>query len=154
MKIFFIATALLLASFMSAQQAHLQISKLYDNYLSIKNSLVKDDASAAAKSANDFIKTASAIDYKILSEGNVEVLRSLATSISTAKTIDAQRESFHQLSENMILLSEKIKLSEKPVFIQYCPMAEGSWLSDAAQIRNPYYGASMLSCGEVKKVVK
>lgn len=131
-----------------------QVSKLYQNYIAIKSALASDDADKASKAASEFIKTASAIDYKMVSEGNLNILRKDATLISDARTITAQRETFYNLSDNMIALTKEFKLSEKPIFVQYCPMADGSWLSDEKQIVNPYYGSSMLSCGTVKSEIK
>jgi dimeric dUTPase (all-alpha-NTP-PPase superfamily) len=131
-----------------------QISKLYQNYISIKQALASDDADKTSKAASEFIKTASAVDYKVLSEGNLNILRKDATAISDARTITAQRESFLNLSENMIALTKQFKLSDKPIFVQYCPMADGSWMSNEKQIVNPYYGSSMLTCGSVKSEIK
>ncbi|MEY8760309.1 DUF3347 domain-containing protein [Chryseobacterium tongliaoense] len=131
-----------------------QVSKLYQNYISIKTALSADDADKASKAATEFIKTASAVDYKVLSEGNLNILRKDATTISEARTVDAQRETFFNLSDNMIALTKQFKLSENPVFVQYCPMADGSWLSNEKQIVNPYYGSKMLSCGSVKSEIK
>jgi hypothetical protein len=34
--------------------------------------------------------------------------------------------------------------------IAYCPMVKKSWLQREEQVRNPYYGAQMLTCGELK----
>ncbi|RYF85874.1 MAG: DUF3347 domain-containing protein, partial [Chitinophagaceae bacterium] len=45
------------------------------------------------------------------------------------------------------------KLSDKPVYVQYCPMKKATWLSSEKQIRNPYYGSSMLTCGEVTETL-
>ncbi|MCW3162356.1 DUF3347 domain-containing protein [Chryseobacterium oryctis] len=131
-----------------------QISKLYQNYIAIKSALASDDADKTSKAATEFIKTASAIDYKLISEGNLNILRKDATAISEARNINTQREIFFNLSDNMIALAKEFKLSENPVYIQYCPMADGSWLSDEAKIVNPYYGSSMLSCGSVKSTIK
>jgi len=130
-----------------------QISKLYQNYIAIKSALASDDADKTSKAATEFIKTASAVDYKIISEGNLTTLKKEATLISDARNIAAQRETFFNLSDHMIALTKEFKLSEKPVYIQYCPMADGSWLSSEKQIANPYYGKSMLTCGNVKSTV-
>jgi hypothetical protein len=127
-----------------------QVSKLYQNYIAIKSALASDDADKTSKAATEFIKTASAIDYKMVSEGNLNILRKDATVISEARTISAQRETFYNLSDSMIALTKEFKLSEKPIYVQHCPMADGSWLSDEKKIINPYYGSSMLSCGNVK----
>lgn len=131
-----------------------QVTKLYQNYITIKDALASDNADKTSQAATEFIKTASAIDYKILSEGNVSTLKKDATAISNAKDIAAQRESFFNLSDNMIALAKQYKVSANPVFVQYCPMADGSWLSNEKKIINPYYGSSMLSCGSVKSEIK
>ena len=40
------------------------------------------------------------------------------------------------------------------VYVARCPMAFDNrgarWLQDSAEIRNPYFGASMLTCGSVE----
>ncbi|WP_345765733.1 DUF3347 domain-containing protein [Chryseobacterium endophyticum] len=131
-----------------------QVSKLYQNYIAIKSALASDDADKTSKAASEFIKTASAIDYKKVSEGNLNILRKDATAISEARSITTQRETFMNLSDNMIALAKEYKLSESPVYVQYCPMADGSWLSDESKIANPYYGKSMLTCGNVKSTIK
>jgi hypothetical protein len=140
--------------FVSAQtKSNPQVSKLYQNYIAIKAALASDDADKTSKAATEFIKTASTIDYKLVSEGNLTILKKDATAISEARSINAQRETFLNLSDNMIALTKQFKLSDKPVFVQYCPMADGSWLSDEKKIVNPYYGSKMLSCGSVKSEI-
>ncbi len=131
-----------------------QVSKLYQNYIAIKSALASDDADKTSKAASEFIRTASAIDYKKVSEGNLNILIKDATAISEARSITTQRETFMNLSDNMIALAKEYKLSESPVYVQYCPMADGSWLSDESKIANPYYGKSMLTCGNVKSTIK
>jgi len=139
---------------LSAQsKKDVQVSKLYENYIAVKSALASDDADRTSKAAAEFIKTASSIDVKSVSEGNLNILRKDATAISEARSISAQREFFYNLSDNMIALTKEFKLSEKPVYIQYCPMADGNWLSDESKIVNPYYGKSMLSCGSVKSTI-
>lgn len=131
-----------------------QVTKLYQNYIIIKDALASDNSDKTSQAATEFIKTASAIDYKVLSEGNVSTLKKDATAISNARDIAAQRETFFNLSDNMIALAKQFKVSGSPVFVQYCPMADGSWLSNERKIINPYYGSSMLSCGSVKSEIK
>ncbi|SFH90449.1 DUF3347 domain-containing protein [Halpernia frigidisoli] len=138
----------------SAQQNDASISKLFQNYLSIKNALVSDNSDNASKAANEFIKSASMIDFKVLSEGNINVLKKDASQISDSRSIDSQREIFGHLSQNMISLTKNFKLADKSVFVQYCPMADSSWLSSEKEVKNPFYGSSMLSCGSVKSEIK
>ena len=102
----------------SAQKSDASVSKLYQNYLTLKNALVTDNSDEASKAANAFIKSASIIDYKVLSEGNLDILRKDASKIADSRSIEAQRESFNSLSKNVIALTQKIKLADQSVFIQ------------------------------------
>lgn len=139
---------------LSAQKNDASISKLYANYLNIKTALTTDNSDEASKAADQFIKSASMVDYKVLSEGNLDILRTSATKISESRSIETQRESFVTLSKNMIELSKGFKLSDQTVFVLYCPMADASWLSSEKVIKNPFYGSSMISCGSVKAEIK
>ncbi len=139
----------------SAQKtSNANITKLYNQYIAIKNALASDKSDETSKAALAFIKTAGIIDVKLISEGNITSLRKDATAIAEARSIQKQRDSFFNLSDNMIEIAKKFKLSDKSVYVQYCPMAEGSWLSNENKIVNPYYGSKMLSCGNVKSEIK
>ena len=108
MKKFIITTALSLFSIISISaqsKKDTQVSKLYQNYIAIKSALASDDAEKTSTAASEFIKTASTIDYKQVSEGNLNILRKDATAISEAINISAQRETFFNLSDNMIALT-------------------------------------------------
>jgi Cu(I)/Ag(I) efflux system membrane fusion protein len=53
----------------------------------------------------------------------------------------------------MYSLLKNADLKNAKVFHEYCPMAfndkGATWLSDEAEIKNPYFGKKMLECGEV-----
>lgn len=67
--------------------------------------------------------------------------------------LDARRESFNMVSEMMYDFVKVTGLKGATVYRQYCPMAfndKGAyWLSDKAEILNPYFGDAMLTCGSV-----
>jgi hypothetical protein len=46
----------------------------------------------------------------------------------------------------------------KAVYHDFCPMANDDkgalWVSEVADIKNPYFGASMLTCGSVEEEIK
>lgn len=131
-----------------------QLSKLYQNYIAIKSALASDDFKKTSVAAGEFLKTASSMNSKSLDEKKLNALKSDSKTIATAKNIEAQRKPFYKLSEVMIAVAKESKISEKTIYVQYCPMAEGSWLSNEKQIVNPYYGSSMLKCGSVKSEIK
>jgi DNA-binding transcriptional regulator WhiA len=130
-----------------------QFSQLLTSYLNMKNALVTGDANSASTNADQFLRTVNTIDFKVISEGNVHILANDAGKISAAKDLKKQREYFVTLSFNVASVAKAFKLSDKPIYVQYCPMKKASWLSSEKQIRNPYYGSSMLTCGEVTETL-
>ena len=134
----------------SSQQ---QLTQLLSSYYNIKNALVTGDASSAASNADLFLKIANTIDFKVISEGNVQILLKDAGKISSTKDLEKQREHFADLSSNMATVAKSLKLDNQPIYLQYCPMKNAAWLSSEKQIRNPYYGSGMLTCGEVTEAL-
>ena len=131
-----------------------QLSQLLSTYYNIKNALVTGDANSAASNADLLLKTANALDFKVLSEGSVHILAKDAGKISSTNDLKKQREYFVDLSSDMATVARSLKLVNEPIYLQYCPMKKASWLSSEKQIRNPYYGSSMLTCGEVVETLK
>lgn len=130
-----------------------QLVQLLTHYYGIKDALVAGKANNASASADQFIKVANSIDYKLISEGNINKLVKDATSISESKEIAKQREYFANFSNNMIALAKSLKLSAGPVYQAYCPMKKANWLSDEKTIKNPYYGNAMLNCGQIVETI-
>jgi len=130
-----------------------QLSQLLSQYYNIKDALVAGDGNLASSKAEEFIKTANSIDYKLISEGNINALLKDATPISETKDIKTQREHFANLSNNMATLAKGVKLTADPVYQAYCPMKKANWLSNDKAIKNPYYGNAMLTCGRVVETI-
>lgn len=130
-----------------------QLSQLLSSYYNIKNALVAGDAASAASNADELVRTVNAIDYKVISEGNINILAKSAGRISETKELGKQREYLANFSSNIAAVAKALKLSDQPVYLEYCPMKKASWLSSEKEIRNPYFGSSMLTCGEVKETL-
>jgi hypothetical protein len=78
--------------------------------------------------------------------------------IQASADIETQRKAFSTLSGNLYKSIKAFGLGDKEVYYEFCPMAfnnEGAyWLSDQEQIRNPYFGDKMLTCGNVVEKLK
>ena len=118
----------------------------------VGSALAQEEGSKEIK-AEEFIKTANSIDYKLISEGNINALLKDATPISETKDIKVQREHFSNLSNNMASLAKSVKLTTEPIYQAYCPMKKANWLSNDKAIKNPYYGSAMLTCGKVVETI-
>jgi len=115
--------------------------------------LVTGDATSASANALAFSKTVNSIDYKVISEGNIQTLANDAGKISETKDLKKQREYFANFSINMAVVAKAVKLTDQPIYQAYCPMKKAYWLSNEKAIKNPYYGSSMLTCGQVTETL-
>lgn len=135
-------------------------SAVLDNYLELKEALVSDNVAEAASIAHRFNQQLAAVDISSLTapqKMEVKELLQKAGALATRikeEDIDRQREHFSLLSRHLIGIIT-ITGSEKIVYQQYCPMYNNNqgavWLSAKEEIRNPYFGNSMLRCGTVQK---
>ena len=75
-------------------------------------------------------------------------LETISKQISTEKNIEKQRELFAKFSEPIYKLAKVAQL-DYTVYYQNCPMFNGgsNWLSKEENIKNPFYGNMMLTCG-------
>ena len=83
-------------------------------------------------------------------------LREHGEQVSGAQTIEQARAGFESLSNAMVrLLARFGNPLERDVHLAHCPMAarnEGAqWLQAASAVDNPYFGASMPGCGDIRK---
>lgn len=134
------------------------LQNIYNAYFDLKDALVKSDAAIAATKATNLLHTISNVKMENLGsqhEAFMKAESSLKTNaqhISESKNIEHQRQSFMALSTTMYELM-KIAKAATPVYYQHCPMYNNNkganWLSKEANIKNPYYGNMMLTCGKV-----
>lgn len=136
------------------------LSRVFDNYLEVKNNLVKSDGKAASKSAVIMLESIKSVEVGKLSMDVHMVWMKLqndfikdAQKISETQNIETQRASFKSLSKNAYEIIKLSKTSET-IYYQYCPMQDANWLSKEEAIKNPYYGSQMLSCGKTVETIK
>jgi hypothetical protein len=149
----FLAAAFIPKGFAQDSTQQYQLSQLLSQYYNVKDALVSGNGNEASAKAGEFIKIANSIDYKLISEGNINALLKDATPISETKDIKVQRVHFANLSNNMVTLAKSLKLTTSPIYQAYCPMKKANWLSSDKAIKNPYYGSAMLTCGEVVETI-
>jgi Cu(I)/Ag(I) efflux system membrane fusion protein len=84
----------------------------------------------------------------------VQTVSSEAKALVGEKGLEAKRKSFQMISDAMYDLVRTVRYDKETVYHQFCPMAFDNagahWLSSTADIKNPYFGKKMLTCGEVK----
>ncbi|MEQ8413999.1 MAG: efflux RND transporter periplasmic adaptor subunit [Imperialibacter sp.] len=134
-------------------------------YINLKNELVNDDPEKAQKLAGAAKEKLSKIDMKLLSDHQVhmawmstlELLEENLAVIANSGELATQRVAFVPLSSALIQAVEQFGVANTTFYQQHCPMADSNkgadWLSLEKEIRNPYYGDAMLSCGSVERTI-
>ena len=79
-----------------------------------------------------------------------------ATRWGTPANLGAAREVFLPFSTNVVELVQQVRAQEeslRSLKVYHCPMAPkpGLWFQAEGPLRNPYYGAEMLNCGQEVK---
>lgn len=84
--------------------------------------------------------------------GDGAPIAAAAKAIEGAADLAAARAAFGTLSDLVVAAARAHGLKDLPgVKVAYCPMVKKSWLQQDDAIRNPFYGSSMLTCGEFTK---
>lgn len=142
-----------------------QLAGVFTSYLALKDAFVASDAGKVKAEAKTADEALAKVDMKLLSGAAhndwmsyLSPIQTALKEIQAASEIEAQRKAFSNLSDNLYKSVKAFGLGGKEAFYAYCPMAfnnEGAyWLSDQEQIRNPYFGDKMLTCGSVKEKLK
>jgi major membrane immunogen (membrane-anchored lipoprotein) len=128
-----------------------KLNAVYQHYVHLTTALTNGDM-AEAKIAGNAIE----VGAKQVAGG--EAVAANATKITAATDIEAQRTAYAALSNDFITLVKKSGLNSGELYVDHCPMAMNdkgaSWISANKEIRNPYFGEKMMTCGEVKETIK
>lgn len=122
------------------------VKSVYEHYLKIQAELAKDSIKGVDEQAAAISKAVRGDDMKMLTP---EVAKQ-ADAVGAAKDIKAARTAFKPLSNSLIKYLAANKVPKGTYYEVYCPMAKASWLQGDKKIANPYFGADMLTCGEIK----
>src|SRR6266536_1904710 len=152
MKITSVATTFLLAvsllftaSVRAADNPALMepVKSVLDHYLAIQSELAKDSVKGLDEHANALAKAVKGDNMKMLS---TDVAKQ-AETLAKAKDINAARDAFKPLSASLVKYLADNKAGKGTYHEAYCPMGMANWLQTEKDIKNPYMGKSMLTCG-------
>ena len=160
MKLFKLTTRLLAAAALVAlplatfaadeknqEPALMQPVKLVlDHYLTIQTELAKDSIKGLDEHANAIAKAVKGDEMKMLSPD----VAKQADTLAKAKDLKTAREAFKPLSASLVKYLADNKAGKGVYHEAYCPMVKASWLQTGKDIKNPYMGKEMLTCGTLK----
>jgi len=130
------------------------------HYLHLKEALASDNSEGAATAGGQLQTALVSLGKQTMSEPQKKAYAGIADDAQenaehiskSGGNIKHQREHFQSLSEDMYDLVKAFG-SSQTLYKDYCPMAKASWLSEVKNIKNPYLGKSMPTCGTVKETI-
>lgn len=128
---------ILTLAFLTTSAAFAAKPESINQYLEIQGKLATDNFSGVTSLANKFAE----------SEKGSKAEK-IAKQLSQSKNIEEARNHFKHLSEEVIASTSKKDLGDLKV--ASCPMAKAKWIQKGTDVRNPYYGSSMLECGSIE----
>lgn len=140
------------------------INNIISEYLFIKNGLAADDKTESETAASQMVSIIRKFDKSFFTAIQKKEFDKYAANINeqlqgimTAKQIEEQRALFGLLSQQVYGLV-KLFGANQTLYYDHCPMANNNtganWLSETKEIKNPYLGSSMLTCGTVQETLQ
>jgi Cu(I)/Ag(I) efflux system membrane fusion protein len=126
-----------------------QVEPLLDFYLAMQAALAADDLEAAKTQAKAMMEVT----------GHSGALPELLHDMLATDSLEAIRLPHFEALSNAMIAAIRMSPDTFPadLLIMYCPMANNNagadWLQNKEPLQNPYFGAQMLECGEVKETL-
>ncbi|TVM31894.1 efflux RND transporter periplasmic adaptor subunit [Oceanidesulfovibrio marinus] len=139
------------------------LAPIVSAYLSMQQELAKDDLAAAKNQAKAISLALPMVDDSVLSEAPAAIwsdtraaLEKGAAAVESSPDLTAARVGFRTLSQAMLTVVDRLGAGkQRGLYEAFCPMAfddtGGTWVQEGETIENPYFGESMLQCGEIKR---
>lgn len=143
----------------------MQLHDVFVASLQLKDALILSDAAKATESVSQIRVALSKVDLALLKDealmdwmGSLKILNENLERIEKATDLAIQRQAFSSFSNALYKSLKEFGAGGITVYYVQCPMANNNtgahWLSDTKEIRNPYLGSEMLSCGKVKETIQ
>ena len=130
-------------------------------YLEMKDAFVASDVEQVAAFAKTTVASLKPIriqDLGKMEQYHINKSIEMLEAIGDNDVLENQRAHYVVLNENIVPIVMNFENTNRTLYVQKCPMANNNkgavWLSAEKDIRNPYYGEQMLTCGSVIEEIK
>ena len=141
------------------------LENLYNIYFDLKNALAADDPEQAREHGEKLqVSLEETGPHSLDGEHHMfwmeqyDAIEESLSDFSAADDIEGLRAHFEPLSEAFIETARTLGAIGQTFYVTFCPMYDDDrgayWLSEFEEIKNPYFGSMMLSCGEVRETLR
>ena len=141
------------------------INEIVDHYLQIKNALANDKGSEAASGGKAMEDAIRKLDKSLFTSEQKKIYDEIEDGlkedaghiVKNGDNISHQRQHFSMMSEDVYGLVKAFG-GGRALYHDHCPMYNENkgamWLSEMKEVRNPYFGTEMPTCGSVEEVIR
>ncbi|MBW6498598.1 MAG: efflux RND transporter periplasmic adaptor subunit [Bacteroidales bacterium] len=142
-----------------------KLEKLFHIYFNLKNALADDETEKAREHGQELKDHLATIgqhsldgEHHMFWMDRYEDIEGSVEKLVNASDKEKMRVHFEPLSEAFIETARTLGAIGQTWYVAFCPMYDNDrgafWLSEFEQIKNPYFGSMMLSCGEVRETLR
>lgn len=144
------------------EEAEKELEKVLEGYIQLKNDLIIGESDQIRLALENFNKVAESLanrdDLGTYNEAwniHLKNFKRHLNLLTEESDVEGWRKAFVPLSTVLIRwIREFGNPGEDRVYVQHCPMANNDqgadWMSMDLEIRNPYYGEQMMTCGSTQ----
>ncbi len=140
-----------------------QLNAVFQSGLKLNKSFMTEDISEVKTAASNVKDRIEKVDMMLLKGqahmdgmNYLKAMNSGLDQIALASSIANQRNAFTEYNTGLYQSIKAFGIDQE-AFYQFCPMANNNsgayWLSDSKEIRNPYMGEKMPTCGAAKETL-
>lgn len=137
---------------------------IINTYLALKDALVEDNSGKAAEAGSEMVKAFEEFDTSgVPADKTSQVNDILENAKEQAEHISKNGSNIAHQREHLAVLSNDLNDliniigTDRPLYQAFCPMYDNNkgaiWLSASSEIKNPFFGSEMLTCGKVQKEI-
>ena len=122
-------------------------------YLIVQEALAADRLEGVGEAARSLATAVARVDASAVTGPEAEFYRAIPEAAASAGEALAAADSLEEARERFLMLSRALapwarNARPEGIDLVWCSMKPGGWMQRSGAIRNPYYGATMLACGE------
>jgi Cu(I)/Ag(I) efflux system membrane fusion protein len=143
-----------------------QLAQVWGAYQSLAEALAQDDLPKSRIGVDELQASLKSTDATLLNDPETRNgwmaeqrnLTKIVADLKTSRDIKTVRENFAPLSGQMFVIVRSFGVGENvSVYQHYCAMAfnkrGAAWLQADEEVRNPYFGSTMLRCAEHSELI-
>ncbi len=142
-----------------------QLTEVYNASLELTDSFIASEVKSVSTSGTKVKAALGKVDMGLLKSSeahmdwmmNLKEMNTALDKIAASIDLKDQRAAYASFSQALYKGLKAFGTTAGTVYYQHCPMAldnkGGYWLSNSKEIKNPYFGSTMLTCGSTKETI-